>query len=311
VSIAYCREAVAIADAGGLDDIRAFAECALSHVYLAAGDLRAAIDAGERALAWFAEQGNVWWACRALWALNPAANGLGLWSKSLTYCRRALDYGREVDDLRLKIVGWWRTGATHIQQGDTEAGRRCCEEAIALSPAPFDAAMVKGVMGYGSLKAGRLSEAERALTEAIAWFDQSRLHYTKAVFAVRLAETLVADGRSVEAQGMVREVLRTTRERGHRYLEGVAERVLGDALAAEPAAAAEHLAIAASILDEIGARDELARALMGQARLRLAAGDRTGARPILTRALALFEACGTLDEPPRVRAMLEAVGGGG
>jgi tetratricopeptide (TPR) repeat protein len=274
---------------------------------LAAGDLRASLEAGEQALAWFAEQGNIWWACRALWALNPAANGLGLWNKSLAYCRRALDYGRTVDDLRLKTVGWWRTGATHIQQGDPEAGRRCCEEALALSPAPFDAAMVKGVMGYGDLKAGRLAEAERALTEAVAWFDRSRLHYTKAVFAVRLAETLVADGRAAEAQAMLAEVLTTSRERGNRYLEGVAERVLGDALAAEPAAAAGHFEIAASILDEIGARDELARTLAGQARLRLAAGDAVGASPLFARALELFEACGTLDEPPRVRAALAAL----
>jgi tetratricopeptide (TPR) repeat protein len=277
-------------------------------VYLAAGQLRASLEAGERALAWFAEQGNTWWACRALWALSPAANGLGEWDQSLAYCRRALDYGLAVDDLRLKIVGWWRTGATHIQRGDPVSGRRCCEEALALAIAPFDAAMVNGVLGYGDLKAGKLDEAVARLGEAVAWFDRSGLRYTKAVFAVRLAETLVADHREAEADATLSEVLTTSRDGGYRHLEGVAERVLGEALAAtRPEEAGQHLRIAATILDDIGARDELARALVGQARLSMAAGDVAEARPVLERALQLFEACGTLDEPPRVRQMLTSL----
>src|SRR5262249_12898850 len=41
--IMYCREALAIADASGFEDIRPFAECCLAHVLMAAGDLRGAI----------------------------------------------------------------------------------------------------------------------------------------------------------------------------------------------------------------------------------------------------------------------------
>ena len=51
------------------------------------------------------------WACRALWALSPAAQLLGEWERGLGYCRRALDHGQSVNDLRLKVVGWWRTGS--------------------------------------------------------------------------------------------------------------------------------------------------------------------------------------------------------
>ena len=35
----------------------------------------------------------------------------------------------------------------HVQRGDVEAGLRCYEEALALSPIPFDAAMVKAGAG--------------------------------------------------------------------------------------------------------------------------------------------------------------------
>ena len=57
VSLAYCREAVAIAEAEGFDDVRAFAECRLAHVYLTAGELRDAVVAGERALVFFESRG--------------------------------------------------------------------------------------------------------------------------------------------------------------------------------------------------------------------------------------------------------------
>jgi len=155
IAIAYCREALAIADASGLEEIRAFAECCLTHVYSVSGDLREGLAAGKHALAMFEARGNVWWICRTLWGLMSVANGLGEWEPSLEYCRRALEYGQTVNDLRLKVVGWWRTGSTHVQRGDPEAGLRCCEEALALSPIPFDAAMVKAVKGYGLIKLER------------------------------------------------------------------------------------------------------------------------------------------------------------
>src|SRR5712692_1864055 len=50
VTIAYCREAAAVADAGGFDELRAFAESCLVQVCLVAGDPRAGLAAGERAL---------------------------------------------------------------------------------------------------------------------------------------------------------------------------------------------------------------------------------------------------------------------
>ena len=95
-----------------------------------------------------------------------------------------------------------------------------------------------------------------------------------------------------------------SREGGYRHVEGVAERLLGEcALDADGAGAERHLAAAERILTEVGARNGLARTRMGQAALRRAAGDAAGARALLREALATFEALGTLDGPPRVRAL--------
>jgi hypothetical protein len=84
------------------------------------------------------------------------------------------------------------------------------------------------------------------------------------------------------------------------------ERILGEVVARDDgAAAAAHLESAVRILEEVGAHDELGRALVAQAELRQRAQDLAGARHLLQRALALFEECGTVDEPARVRALLD------
>ena len=85
-----------------------------------AGRLHEASGGGKRALAIFEARGNRWWAGRTLWHLTAIANYLGDWEASLDYCRRGLEHGVALQDLRLKVVGWTRMGVAHIQQGDIE-----------------------------------------------------------------------------------------------------------------------------------------------------------------------------------------------
>jgi tetratricopeptide (TPR) repeat protein len=216
-----------------------------------------------------------------------------------------LEYGQDVDDLRLKVVGWWRTGSTHIQRGDVEQGLQCCEAALALAPAPFDTAMIKAVRGHGWVKGGKEAAGTAELTAAVAWFERSRLGYTRAVFALRLGEAYLRQGEWLRARSLFQEVLTLSQEAGYRHLAGVAERFLGASLVGEdPAAAAAHVAGAVQSLEQMGARNEMAKGWVTQATLRHRVGDRAGARKLLERALTLFERLGTLDEPCRVRAAL-------
>ena len=79
--------------------------------------------------------------------MSPAAIALGDWDASLKYCRRVVEYGTTLDDLRLKVVGLLRMGATYVQQGDLERGLQCCDDALALWPTPYDAAVMKRILG--------------------------------------------------------------------------------------------------------------------------------------------------------------------
>ncbi len=309
VPIAYCREAVAVAESSGLEEIKAYAECALTHVYAMAADLTASLDNGERALPAFEARGNTWWACRTLWGLSMSATLQGAWERSLGYCRRALEHGHAVNDQRLKVVSWWRTGWTHIQRGDSDTGIRCCEEALALSPSPVDAAMARAAHGYGLVKAGRLDAGTAELAEAIAWFDQSHLRLTRSSFALYLGDGYLRQGERAKARAVLEGVLATSREVGYRHFEGIALRLLGESfLPDDPGVAGPYLDAAERILGEIGVRNEHAKTLVAQAELRRSADDPAGARALLARALTIFEELGTMDEPQRVRAALSALG---
>ncbi len=304
VPLAYCREASAIAEINGLDEIRGIADCCLTHVSVVAGQLREALAAGERALGIFEARGNVWWTCRTLWGLSMAANASGEWGRSLEYCRRGLELGRAANDLRLKVVGWWRTGSTYVQQGIPKAGLRCCDEALALSPIPFDGAMVKAIRGYAQVKAGETAGAA-ALGEVLAWLDQSQLRYTRCVIGLLLAEAYLRQEEPARASDLVIGILSGCREFGYRHLEGVAERLLGEALCREdPVAAAQHLSRAQGIAEEVGARNESAKAQAARAELLMRGGDRAKALALLEQSRALFEALGTIDELARTDAIV-------
>jgi class 3 adenylate cyclase/tetratricopeptide (TPR) repeat protein len=312
VTIAHCQEAAAIADASGLDELKAYAECCLSEAYLNAGSLRASMESSERALVMFEERGNAWWAARTLWGLSSAAIFAGEWDRSLEYCRRALEHARSVGDTRMKIVALWRTGWTHIQRGDTATGLRWCGEALALSPSPFDTAMTKAAQGHGLVKSGELTAGTAQLAEAVDWFTRSQLRLTRSVFGIWLADAYLRQGKLSESWATAQEILATSQQAGYRHLEGAAHRLLAEILAQQdPPAAADHVKAALEILREVGARNEVAKTLVAQARLERAAGRDAEARAFLGQALALFESLGTLDGILRARATLTALGGRG
>jgi uncharacterized protein YjbI with pentapeptide repeats len=78
----------------------------------------------------------------------------------------------------------------------------------------------------------------------------------------------------------------------------------------DPASAERHVMTAMQILGRIGARNELARAMMTRAALRQAAGDPITAQQQLDQAEAIFRELGTLGEPVLVEAARAALDSG-
>lgn len=95
---------------------------------------------------------------------------------------------------------------------------------------------------------------------------------------------------------------------GYLHFEGIACWLIGECLAPEdPVSAESYVVVATEILERIGARNDLARAIMTRAALRQGAGDLATARELLEQADRIFHELGTLDEPTRVEAARNAL----
>jgi class 3 adenylate cyclase/tetratricopeptide (TPR) repeat protein len=308
VAIEHCREAGKIASASGLEEIDAFAASCLAQVLMVAGNLHDALEAGERAVSSFEARADPWWATLTLWHLTAIANYLGEWQASLDYCKRGLEHGIALNDVRLKAVSWTRMGVAHIVRGDIERGLQCCNEALALTPIPRDTAWASVVRGYGKIKAGHVNEGIAELSAGLAWFESSRMRWTHVIGAVWLAEGHLRRGDCATARPLIEDLLSTTRSAGYFHYEGRACWLMGECLAGEASAAAEdYVATATRIFEQVGARNDLAKAIVTRAALRQRAGDVTTARQLLHQAHAIFRALGTRDEPIRVEAALAAL----
>jgi class 3 adenylate cyclase/tetratricopeptide (TPR) repeat protein len=311
LAIGYCREAATIALSCGLEEINATAESCLAQVYMVAGRLREGLEAGERALAMFEARGNRWWAGRTLWHLTAIANYLGDWQASLNYCRRGLEHGIALEDLRLKVVGWTRLGLVHIQQGDIGRGLECCDKALALTPLPRDAAWARVVRGYGNIKAGRVDDGITELREALAWFESSHMRWTHVIGVVWLAEGYLRCGDLAGARPLIDDVLATSRATGYFHHEGRACWLMSECLAIDaPGDAESCVETAMRIFERVDARNDLAKAMVTRAALRQHAGDHASARQLLDEARTIFQTLGTHGEFARVDAALAALARG-
>jgi hypothetical protein len=228
----------------------------------------------------------------------------------LNYCRRVLEYGVTLNDARLRVIGLWRMGAAYIYQGNPEPGLQCCNEALALGALPFDAAMAKGIRGYGEIKSGRVDAGIADITESVAWLESARLRYTHAHYALRLAEGYLRRGDHAMARPLIENVLETARKTGYLHFEGLSCWLMAECLMPAASACAEpYVETATNILERIGARNDLAKAMVTRAALRHRVGDIAAARQLLEAANVIFHTLGTHGEFGRIDAALAGLGG--
>ncbi len=129
----------------------------------------------------------------------------------------------------------------------------------------------------------------------------------KEWFAAIEIEMSVISGNLEEASPRAQEAVALAQSTGCVIAEGMAERALGRALAAESSGASEsmtHFTKSASLLESIGAQFELARTLLAMGEVQLAGGDQPGAAESLGRASAICRTCQIEREGTRVEELL-------
>jgi hypothetical protein len=114
----------------------------------------------------------------------------------------------------------------------------------------------------------------------------------------------------MRARPLIERVLATCRATGYLHYEGRACWLMGEYLADDaPAAAEDHVETAMRIFESVGARNDLAKAMVTRAALRQRAGDIAAARQLLEAANVIFQTLGTHGEFGRIDAALAGLGG--
>ena len=168
VAIEYCRQASAIADGANLEEIHAFAESCLAQAYTVAGRLRRGADR------WRAGRADLRGAREHLVDVPDALDHEydAQRHRRLGAKPRVLPAGPPVRPGRERPPAQGRrAGGAPARlistEGDAQTGLKCCEEALALSPIPFDAAQVRAAHGHGLIKAGDPAAGVAELTSAV------------------------------------------------------------------------------------------------------------------------------------------------
>lgn len=172
------------------------------------------------------------------------------------------------------------------------------------------AIMSSWVLGDVYHRQGRLQEARQTLergNELALVVD--RLMWRPSLQAW-LGTSATALGDFSAAEGSWDEGLATLRSIGNRFGEAgiLWKRAEASAKRGERKAAVADFAASAAILDELGARPQLARVLRGWGETLRAAEEWTESNATLHRALALFEEMGIAPEAEAVRAVLAGEG---
>lgn len=130
-------------------------------------------------------------------------------------------------------------------------------------------------------------------------------------FAAIEAETWLQFGDTAAALNKAEEALTLSKVAGSAIAEALAERALGRTMTAIPdrvSEAAAHLAKSSLLLEKIGAKYDLARATLAQAKAQIACADRSGAAETLKKAVSLARDCKLDAEESAARALLAELG---
>jgi tetratricopeptide (TPR) repeat protein len=164
------------------------------------------------------------------------------------------------------------------------------------------------VLGDVYQRQGRFQEARRALQRGDELALVVNRKFWRPSLQAWLGTSATALGDFAAAEGSWEEALETARSIGNRLGEAgiLWKRAQASATRGDHGSALHDFAASAAILEELGARPQLARVLRGWGETLRAAGATAEGDAILRRALALFEEMGIAPEAAAVRATLAA-----
>jgi DNA-binding NtrC family response regulator/tetratricopeptide (TPR) repeat protein/class 3 adenylate cyclase len=226
-----------------------------------AGDFRAGVANGRRAIPTTPEAGEMFWTGMAYWMMAWHHLLLGEFREANEAGDNARRIGEAIDDRRIQSYGTCISGWVALLKGDLATGIERCERAAQLAPDPLALAIVLSTLGWGHTEAGQPGQAKSHLEKAAQLLHQFHMSPLECWALCRLSLAHLMEGNSEEARHLASQALELARNVVFHLGEGLAQRALGRALARDGTSgeAHEHLLAALAIFDHLEARYEMAR----------------------------------------------------
>lgn len=216
----------------------------------------------------------------------------GRYREARSSLERALRLSEEIGFVYGQAMASSNLAQLNAIEGSFEQAIEWCERSLAISRSMgslVGEAVALNNLGHVLLAAGNPAGAVERLESVLALARRGTAIWFLPETLRLLAEARLALGQASAARDLASEALRQARQRGLPEMAGAAERVLGDAAArlGEPDAVA-HLRRAVEVLEPLGERLELARALRSLGRLLIERGRAGEGAGLLERASLLF-----------------------
>ncbi|HEV2045433.1 MAG TPA: adenylate/guanylate cyclase domain-containing protein [Chthoniobacterales bacterium] len=240
---------------------------------------------------------------------------LGDYSAGLSDLKSALKIARQSQDQNAEAMA--HTGLALVQMfaGNYTAGMESAQTALAVAEKSGDAMFRYSSNSFVAWALAGLGKFPESLKHWAAARDAAkplggRLLFRESFAAIE-AETLLQAGDTNAALAQAEEALTLAKVAGSAIAEALAERALGRTLTAIPDRVGEalaHLSKSSTILEKIGAKYDLARTMLAQAKAQIACADQGGAAQTLEKAVSLARDCKLEAEESAARALLAGLG---
>ena len=240
---------------------------------------------------------------------------LGDYSDGLSDLNGALGIARLSQDQNAEAMAHTGLALIHLVAGKYADGMESAQTALAVAEKSGDAMFrysTNSFVAWGLAALGNFAESLKHWSDAreAAKPLGGRLLLGEWFAAIE-AETWLQSGDTTAALNKAEEALTLAKVAGSAIAEALAERALGRTLTTIPdrvGEAAAHLAKSSLLLEKIGAKYDLARATLAQAKAQLACSDRNGATRTLKKAVSLTHECNLEAEESAARALLTELG---
>jgi class 3 adenylate cyclase/tetratricopeptide (TPR) repeat protein len=218
---------------------------------------------------------------------------LGNYAAGMSDLNGALEIARASRDQNAEAMAQTGLAMIHLEAGEYAEGIICARKALEVAEKSGDAMFRYSTNSFLAWGTFGLGNAEESLPYWTAAAEAAKPLGGRLLlgewFAALEAESLVEAGQHAEGLKRAQQALELSRNAGSVIGEALAERALGRALTAlnETKEALEHIQKSLDICEAIGAKFEVVRALLAQARVFLAEDKKDEAAALLWKAVPL------------------------